>query len=57
MLVAVLLVVAGITLTIYISATGLGDDVGERIDNTVSDVENLLKMTAVGFYVQGVANA
>ncbi len=57
MLVAVLVVVSGITLTIYISATGLGDDVEEKIDNTVSDVENLLKMTAVEFDVQGVSNA
>jgi uncharacterized protein (UPF0333 family) len=57
MLAAVLMVVGAIIFMVYLSATGLGSSVGEEIDNTVSEVENLLMITAVGLGVQGVANA
>jgi hypothetical protein len=43
LLAAVLLIVAGIVVTIYATSEGLGASVEEELENTVGEVENLLK--------------
>jgi len=39
---AVLMIVAGVTFLIYAASTGMGSDVGNKVDNTFSGVENAL---------------
>jgi uncharacterized protein (UPF0333 family) len=49
LLAAVLVIVASIVTIIYVGATDLGSVVEEDIENTVSEVENLLKGLIFGW--------
>lgn len=44
LLAAILIVVGVVVFMTYIASSGLGSEVGEELENTVSEVENLLNM-------------